>query len=376
MPSEMTAFFRGACASFCLGLGASLAGCGGGGSGIVTPTGTPGPNATPKPSATASATPNGSGPISGSQLVFVSTRSGASELYRASADGTNPVQLTNLARAGIMGADKPSVSPDGRRIVFQYGAPRATATTADPSINLEIAIINTDGTGLIKLTNDTVLAGRPDDYNPVFSADNRAIFWTSQRRAKDAGGQDVDGQPHIWRLDATVGNEAANQSQFVTEISLSPSINRAGNALAYIAPQQTSFPITIQPLSGNSLSGSARRIGGSVAGDSAFDLALSPDGTRIAFSTTGATGMGAAAPAGLRVLDASTGASLGNVSAGMRNSGAAWSRNSQTLYFGATNGSSATSQIFAVDSPFTATPRQITAGAQGANSAPAFLSGN
>lgn len=352
----------------------ALVGCGGGGSGIATPTATPRPGATGTPTPTA--TNNGSGPITSNQLVFVSTRSGSSEIYKANTDGTNAIRLTHFAGTVYQPIEKPSVSPDGRRILFQYGSPRVTATAANSSANLEIAVINTDGTGLIKLTDDKTDVGRPDDYSPVFSADNKFIFWTSER---SIGGGDQ--QPHIWRMNGAVGAEATGQGQFISEQSSSPSINRAGNTLAYIAIAQTSFPITLQPLSGNTLSGTAQRIGGNVSGGAAFNLALSPDGTRAAFSSvmsgTASGSMGAVTPATaqINVLNVSTGASAGTVSAGMSNSGSAWSRDSQTLYFDAGSGTGADHQLFSLASPFTGTPRQLTTSAQGLNYSPSFLSG-
>lgn len=349
----------------------TLVGCGGGGSGVSTPTPRPGATATPTPTGG-----NGSGPITSNQLVFVSSRSGSTEIYKANTDGSNPVQLTRIA-AQFPFIEKPSVSPDGKRIVFQYGTPRSTATTASPTDNLEIAVINTDGTGLIKLTKDDAAAGRPDDYSPVFSADNKFICWTSERATSNS-----DKVAHIWRMNGAVGGEATNQALFVSEPSSSPSINRAGNTLAYIAVAQTSYPITIQQLSSNALSGSARRIGGNIKGGSVFNLALSPDGARVAFSTVQSLPSGSMAttstPASLNVLNVSSGTSALTTTApsgGTSNGGSAWSRDSQTLYFDAAGGATANRQIFSVAAPFTATPRQVTTDASGANYSPSFLTG-
>lgn len=367
----MIPILRGACAFSGLALGVALVGCGGGGSGLPKPTATPNPNATGTPVPTA--TSNGSGPVTSRQLVFVSTRSGASEIYKANTDGTGAVQLTHFAGTKYQPIEKPSVSPDGERIVFQYGSSNTTATTANPAINIEIALIYTDGTGLTELTTDNTTAGRPDDFNPVFSPDNKFIFWTSTRAV---GG--VEKVPHIWRMNGAVGAEATEQAIFVSEPSSSPSIN--GNTLAYIATAQTSFPITIQPLSGGSLAGNANRIGGNAAGSSAFNLALSPDGQRVAFSTSPSKPSNSATtssvPATLNIFNvSSTGPSVAMPSAGTSNGGAAWSRDSKTLYFDTSGGTNANRQVFSVASPFTTAPRQVTTDAQGANFSPAFLSG-
>jgi len=360
----MNIFLRGACASIVLGSALALVGCGGGGSGLPSPTAT----------ATPTATPGGSQPITADQIVFVSNRTGATELFKANTDGSNPVQLTQLAKLGITNIYRPSVSPDGKRIVFQYGAPHDSTSTN----NLEIALINTDGTGLIKLTTDTDPISRPDDYNPIFSADNRYIYWTSERSSSTA--KQI---PHIWRMDAVVGGEAKNQAQFISEPSAYPSLDRTGNTLAYVAGAQTSNPIAIQQLSNNTLTGTVKRIGGAVDGGSAFSLALSPDASRVAFSSvvsstvSGGTNVMSATSAKLNLLSVASGASLGTApSGGTVNADAAWSRDSQTLYFDATSGSTINPQLFSSPFPFT-TQKQLTTGtASSQNFAPAFLPGS
>ena len=50
----------------------------------------------------------------GKQVVFVSTRSGKSQLWRTGADGGEPEQLTDVST----GVSSPQVSPDGRKVGF------------------------------------------------------------------------------------------------------------------------------------------------------------------------------------------------------------------------------------------------------------------
>ena len=359
----MTTFVRGTCASLGLGLALVLAGCGGGGSGVTTPTGTPTP------------TPNSAGPIVAGQMVFVSTHTGATELFRANADGTSAVQLTHLADRGITNIEKPSVSPDGRRIVFQFGLPATGTGTA----NTEIGLINTNGTGFLQLTSDTTVAGRPDDYQPVFSPDGQYIFWTSKR-----GTATSDKVPHIWRMNGAPGNAGGNQILFISTPSAYPSLNSTGNTLAYAPLDQTSA-VALQTLANSSIpSGStARLIGSNIAGNTVFNVALSPDGSRVAFSTvvTGATApagnTSSPAVAGLNILNTSTGASAGSATLSTTsNGGEAWSRDSGTLFFDGAGAGTTNRQIYSLSSPFTGTPHQVTADAQGANFSPAFLPGS
>lgn len=367
MPVAMTTFVQFAGASFLLGGALVLVGCGGGGSPLPTPT--PGPTTTPTPVPTS----NGSGPIASGQMVFVSTRNGASEIFKADSNGSNPVRLINLAPQGITNIQKPSVSPDGARIVFQFGNP-ATGTGTD---NLEIGLVNTDGTGLQQLTTDSTTAGRPDDYNPVFSPNNQFIFWTSKRQTTTS-----DQVPHIWRMDASAGNTGKNQNVFIAAPSAYPSFDRTGNSLAYAALGQ-SYAVAIQPLTGSAItSGSTpTTIGQNIAGNAVFDIALSRDGARVAFSTAAsgtAPSSNAASnvAAGLNIFSVASNTSVGSATlTTTSNGGAAWSRDSNTLFFDGAGGNSASRQIFALPSPFS-TPSAVTTSAQGASYSPAFLPGN
>lgn len=355
----MTTFVRGACASLILGLGMVVAGCGGGGSGPSVPGGTGG---------TGTATPTspglGSGAITASQLVFVSNRTGSSELFKANADGSNPVRISNLASTLNQTIEKPSVSPEGTRIVFQYG----TSTSGAGTDNLEIGAINSDGSEFQSLTNDSTSAGRPDDYNPVFSPDGRYIYWTSTRTALDSNGQNVQNTPHIFRMLAT----GAQQTQLITEPSEFPSVARNNSTLAYASRAAgVTAPITIYNLTSNSVTS---RIGEGVAVGAVFNVALSPDASRVAFSTV--SGSGSSASSSITILGVSSGASQGTLNTGnLFNGGESWSRNSQTLYYGAPGSGGGGIQLFASDAPFS-TNRQLTQAAQGSNYSPAFLTGN
>ena len=76
------------------------------------------------------------------KLVFVSDRSGSSQIYLMNPDGSDQVQVTNLAPTDS--AAVPIISPDGRRILF-------TLFSAE---NADLYVINVDGTGLHAITDD------------------------------------------------------------------------------------------------------------------------------------------------------------------------------------------------------------------------------
>lgn len=378
MPVAMTTFLRRTLASSILGaLVFAVAGCGGGGGGVTyptaTPIGTPGPTTSGTASPTATTVPGTGGTrITANQIVFVSTRGGASDLYKANNDGSNVVRLTNLNQV----IDKPSVSPDGTRIVFQVG----DSNTNGGTNNIEIGIVNVNGSGFRTLTTDPSPAGRPDDYNPVWSGDGRYIYWTSTRSALGENGQivnQVPQVPHIFRMSGLSGEEGTlegsdqvGRGQVVREPSQYPSVDRTGNVLAYLATNRTATsPIGIRTIS----TGTTRYIGEGIGVGSVFDIALSPDANRVAFSV--ASGTIAGSPSSLRIYDANTGTRQSTVPTTSTSvGGAAWSRDSNTLYFDSAGGTTTRRQVFLSPSPFT-TQTELTPNAPGDNYSPAFLSG-
>jgi TolB protein len=76
------------------------------------------------------------------KIVFVSDRSGSSQIYLMNPDGTDQVQVTNLAPTDAPVG--PIISPDGRQILF-------TLFTAE---NADLYVINVNGTGLHAITED------------------------------------------------------------------------------------------------------------------------------------------------------------------------------------------------------------------------------
>jgi Tol biopolymer transport system component len=80
----------------------------------------------------------------------MSNRDGNREIYVMNADGSGQIRLTNQA-----GHDyQPAWSPDGQWIVF----------TSERTGNLEIYIMNANGSGVIQLTNHPA-----QDSDPAWS---------------------------------------------------------------------------------------------------------------------------------------------------------------------------------------------------------------
>lgn len=106
-----------------------------------------------------------------SRITFVSNRSGNSEIWTAAIDGSKPVQLTSFA--GKL-TSNPKWSPDGQRIVFDSrvgdGQPR-------------VYLINANGGNQTRLTEEPA-------SEPTWSRDGQWIYFTA----------DSKGRREIWKI--------------------------------------------------------------------------------------------------------------------------------------------------------------------------------
>ena len=343
----MTTLVRRALASSILGacsLALALAGCGGGGSGPTDPTATPigTGTGTPGPGPTATKVPGtGTSAVKAGEVVFVSSPSetGVGELYKTLGSGTGSgrAQITGLGKV----INNPSVSTGGERIVFQFND-----TPTDANANLELGLINTNGSGYRALTADSTTAGRPNDYSPFFSPDGNFIYWTSTRQVPDA-----DQQPHIWRMSGQQGSTGRDQTQVTAERSAYPSVSNNGT-LAYFALDKGSTPIAIARVGSDGVSTVTRYVGTSFGADeTVLSVALSPNGNLVAYSV--GTGRALDSRAGISIYNTTTGALERTIPTLKGDAHArAWSRDSQTLYFDSiTTSGSGSRQIFSTTVP-------------------------
>lgn len=96
------------------------------------------------------------------RIVFASTRDGNYEIYVMNADGSGQTRLTN-DQTNDFG---PSWSPDGKRIAFHSNR---------SGVSYNIYVMNPDGTGVTRVTtsnrNDTNPSWAPDSEHLVFDSD-------------------------------------------------------------------------------------------------------------------------------------------------------------------------------------------------------------
>src|SRR2546422_4564489 len=117
----------------------------------------------------------------GSRIAFVSQRDGNAEIYVMNADGTGTTRVTNDPQAD----GRPAFLPDGQSLAFH------SSRTAG---KLQIWAVNVDGTGLTQLTRDSV------NSSPAVSPDGQTIAYVSTRNK--------DGD--IWLMN----RDGTNQRQF------------------------------------------------------------------------------------------------------------------------------------------------------------------
>ena len=99
------------------------------------------------------------------------------DILLMNADGTNPVRLTKDAPVNWL----PNWSPDGKRIVFMR-------QTHDDPITADIYVMNADGTGLVNLTQTPGVGEFDPSWKPTpFSVSSRGKLPTRWAEVKEIG---------------------------------------------------------------------------------------------------------------------------------------------------------------------------------------------
>ncbi len=89
------------------------------------------------------------------KIVFVGNQSGTWQLYTINPDGSDIRQITNLPPTKLE-LWTPAFSPDGRRILFAHDTAKnpCSAGMFPATGCVDLYVINADGSGLIRLTDD------------------------------------------------------------------------------------------------------------------------------------------------------------------------------------------------------------------------------
>ncbi|MEN6534432.1 MAG: hypothetical protein ABFD60_10675 [Bryobacteraceae bacterium] len=141
----------------------------------------------------------------GRRLAFVSRRSGSTEVWVSSADGSSPNQLTSFGGPHVT---TPNWSPDGFWIAFD----------ARVKENADIYMVSARGGQPRCLTKET-----STDSLPAWSGDGKWIYFTSDR----------SGEPQIWKMPV----EGGAAVQLTRQIGVASSESSDGAFVYYMKPR-------------------------------------------------------------------------------------------------------------------------------------------
>ena len=182
------------------------------------------------------------------QIAFASLRDENWEIYVMNADGSGETRLTDDPGNDVA----PAWSPDARRIAF----------ASNRAGNFDIYVMNADGSEVTQLTTDP-----GDDFAPRWSPDGRKLVFYSERENNvDVYVMNADGSGET-RLTFDRGRE------------LAPTWSPDGVKIAYTSDRERNFDIYVMNADG---SGHTQ-----LTSDRAADTApaWSPDGRKLAFTS-------------------------------------------------------------------------------------------
>ena len=167
----------------------------------------------------------------GTKLAFISTRTGNYDVWRMTADGDSQVDISNSLANDCGCFDpfninaQPAYSPDGTEILF-------TSDIADPGNNLDIFVMDEDGSNVRRLTEDLAVDAEAD-----WSPDGTQIAFASDR----------DGDMEIFIMDADGGLQQMTHN---TVTDTQPDWSPGGDRLAFTSERDGNAEIYVMDADG------------------------------------------------------------------------------------------------------------------------------
>lgn len=195
--------------------------------------------------------------VADGRIVFSSDRGGSWDIYVMNADGTGTSRLTN----DIWDNLEPAWSPNGKRIAFS-----SSRSYAEDDLGYAIYVMNGDGTSVSRLTD-----GPGNSFYPAWSPDGEkiAFSWNRDWRGYEIYVMSADGAGVSRLTDDAIG------------ASFAPAWSPDGQRIAFHAYREGNSDIDVYVM--NSDGSNLTRLTEHPASDS--NPAWSPDGRRIAFES-------------------------------------------------------------------------------------------
>ncbi|MBI2836667.1 MAG: PD40 domain-containing protein [Chloroflexi bacterium] len=189
--------------------------------------------------------------LSNTRIAFSSDRDGNREIYIMNADGSGQTRLTNNP---AYDAD-PVWSPDGSKIAF----------SSYRDGNREIYVMNADGSNQTRLTNNSAA-----DYGPSWSPDGSKIAFESYR----------DGNWETWVMNAD-GSNPTQLTNIVFYSNSGPAYSPDGSKIVFHSNRDMPSPWPADIYVMNADGSGQTRLMSNLAND--LDPLWSPDGSKIVF---------------------------------------------------------------------------------------------
>ncbi len=198
------------------------------------------------------------------RVTFVSDRDGNNEIYIMNSDGTGLRRLTDDPAQDL----EPAFSWDGARIAFTSDRPQGYE--AYGSAEYEIYVMDSDGSHLERLTHNS-----RSDASPAFSPDGHQIVFTSQR---DGAASEI----YLMNSDGTGVVRLTNN----TWPDIDPAFSPDGRTVVFTTVEAPSDGLWLMDADGSNLSQLTTTTG--FDGNASF----SPDGRQILFYSDSLDGGG------------------------------------------------------------------------------------